>query len=169
MRHQIARVVEDRIVSSGAGREVVLATGALLKTGLAWNGDGSALLFVGSDPADLSGSDVYGVAPHVGRGGWTWYTGSSGWMQRVAIETLLGLSPEGGTRLRVAPRVPAGWPGFRVDWTRPGSNTRIRIEATPAAPGEAAGESVFDLPDDGGEHRFAVRYRTDGETGKQTS
>jgi cyclic beta-1,2-glucan synthetase len=103
-------------------------------------------------------ADVYGVAPHVGRGGWTWYTGSSGWMQRVAVETLLGLSLEDGVRLRVAPRVPADWPGFRVTWTRPGSNTRIVIEASPAAPGEAAGEAVFTLPDDGGEHRLEVRY-----------
>jgi cellobiose phosphorylase len=103
-------------------------------------------------------ADVYGVAPHVGRGGWTWYTGSSGWMQRVAVEALLGLSLEDGVRLRVAPRVPAGWPGFRVTWTRPGSSTRIVIEASPAAPGEAAGEAVFTLPEDGGEHRLEVRY-----------
>jgi cellobiose phosphorylase len=104
-------------------------------------------------------ADVYGVAPHVGRGGWTWYTGSSGWMQRVAIETLLGLSLEGGTRLRIAPRVPSSWPGFRVAWMRPGSETRIVIEAAPVASGEAApAETVIDLPDDGREHRIDVRY-----------
>ena len=41
-------------------------------------------------------ADVYGAAPHVGRGGWTWYTGSAGWMFRVIIETLLGCRREGG-------------------------------------------------------------------------
>src|ERR1041384_5720620 len=56
-------------------------------------------------------ADVYAAAPHTGRGGWTWYTGSAGWMYRLALESLLGLSRE-GARLRVAPCLPAGWPGF---------------------------------------------------------
>ena len=44
-------------------------------------------------------ADVYGAAPHVGRGGWTWYTGSSGWMLRVALESVLGLRIEDGDTL----------------------------------------------------------------------
>ena len=52
-------------------------------------------------------ADVYGVAPHVGRGGWTWYTGSAGWMYRVALESLLGLTIVGGDAAR-APPVRAG-------------------------------------------------------------
>jgi hypothetical protein len=80
-------------------------------------------------------------------------------MQRVAVESLLGLSLEDGTRLRVAPRVPASWPGFRVVWTRPGSGTRIVVAARPATAGEdAPAETVIELPDDGREHVFAVRY-----------
>lgn len=56
-------------------------------------------------------ADVYSVAPHVGRGGWTWYTGAAGWMYRAAIEGILGLRREGAL-LRVAPCIPGDWPGF---------------------------------------------------------
>ena len=59
-------------------------------------------------------ADVYGVDPHLGRGGWTWYTGSAGWMYRIAIEHLLGVRIEAGDTLVVDPRVPDGWPGFEV-------------------------------------------------------
>ena len=58
-------------------------------------------------------ADVYAVAPHIGRGGWTWYTGSSGWMYRLVTETLLGIHLE-GDHLRIAPRLPGEWSGFKV-------------------------------------------------------
>ncbi|MEO8614391.1 MAG: glucoamylase family protein [Luteolibacter sp.] len=60
-------------------------------------------------------ADVYGVAPHTGRGGWTWYTGSAGWMYRLLVETLLGVNLE-GDQLRMTPRLPAQWPGFKVHY-----------------------------------------------------
>lgn len=60
-------------------------------------------------------ADVYAVSPHVGRGGWTWYTGSSGWMYRLIVESLLGVSLA-GNRLTLAPRLPADWPGFSIDY-----------------------------------------------------
>jgi len=50
-------------------------------------------------------ADVYALAPHTGRGGWTWYTGSAGWMYRLLVESLLGLRIEGDT-LRIAPCLP---------------------------------------------------------------
>jgi cyclic beta-1,2-glucan synthetase len=59
-------------------------------------------------------ADVYGVAPHVGRGGWTWYTGSAAWMYRVALESILGITVERGKTLRIAPRIPDEWPGFKA-------------------------------------------------------
>ena len=59
-------------------------------------------------------ADIYGVAPHVGRGGWTWYTGSAGWMVRVALESVLGFSLQGGNRLRLQPCIPDAWPGFSL-------------------------------------------------------
>ncbi|TFG87573.1 MAG: glycosyl transferase, partial [Gemmatimonadales bacterium] len=63
-------------------------------------------------------ADVYGNAPHIGRGGWTWYTGSSGWMLRVALESVLGLRAEGKT-LVVAPCVPDDWPEYSITWRVP--------------------------------------------------
>lgn len=72
-------------------------------------------------------ADIYGVAPHVGRGGWTWYTGSAGWMYRVAIESILGFSLQGGNTLRLAPGIPDHWPGFTLDY-RLDDGTQYEIE-----------------------------------------
>src|SRR4030095_11519209 len=60
-------------------------------------------------------ADVYGVAPHTGRGGWSWYTGSAGWMYRLLVESLLGLHLE-VDKLRLAPCLPAGWASFNVNY-----------------------------------------------------
>jgi cellobiose phosphorylase len=60
-------------------------------------------------------ADVYAVAPHTGRGGWTWYTGSAGWMYRLLIETLLGVNVE-GDQLRLAPRLPKAWATFKIHY-----------------------------------------------------
>jgi cyclic beta-1,2-glucan synthetase len=59
-------------------------------------------------------ADVYGAEPHVGRGGWTWYTGSAGWLYRVAVETILGLAVADGATLTLRPRIPDNWDGFRI-------------------------------------------------------
>jgi cyclic beta-1,2-glucan synthetase len=72
-------------------------------------------------------ADIYGVDPHLGRGGWTWYTGSAAWMYRVALESILGVRIEDGTTLVVDPRVPDEWPGFRVRLRLPGSSTQYEI------------------------------------------
>ncbi len=58
-------------------------------------------------------ADVYSVAPHVGRGGWTWYTGSAGWLYRAGIEAILGLRIKGGSVV-IDPCIPAAWPGFEM-------------------------------------------------------
>ncbi|QOY62530.1 cyclic beta 1-2 glucan synthetase [Lysobacter sp. H21R4] len=71
-------------------------------------------------------ADVYAVAPHVGRGGWTWYTGSSGWMYRLMVESLLGIHREGG-RLHLAPTLPADWPGFRMRYRYGDAEYRIEV------------------------------------------
>jgi cellobiose phosphorylase len=60
-------------------------------------------------------ADVYGADPHVGRGGWTWYTGSAGWMIRVGLESILGLTEHDGRMFVLAPRIPDAWPGFRIE------------------------------------------------------
>jgi len=60
-------------------------------------------------------ADVYALAPHTGRGGWTWYTGSAGWMYRLLIETLLGVNLE-GDRLRLTPRMPKSWNNYKIHY-----------------------------------------------------
>jgi cellobiose phosphorylase len=60
-------------------------------------------------------ADIYGVSPHTGRGGWTWYTGAAGWMYRLAVETLLGLQLE-VDHLRIAPCMPADWGAYKIHY-----------------------------------------------------
>src|ERR1700729_3765945 len=75
-------------------------------------------------------ADVYAVAPHTGRGGWTWYTGSAGWMYRLLTETLLGLKLE-GDRLRLTPRLPKHWPTCRIDYRYRQTLYHIHISRLP--------------------------------------
>jgi cyclic beta-1,2-glucan synthetase len=72
-------------------------------------------------------ADVYGQPPHVGRAGWPWYTGSAGWMFRVAVESILGLHLEQGRQLRIDPRIAADWPEFRVSYRLGDGKTRYEI------------------------------------------
>lgn len=73
-------------------------------------------------------ADIYGVSPHVGRGGWTWYTGSAGWMYRVAVESVLGFRVEGGNTIRLQPCIPDNWPRFRITFQPGHGQTRYEIE-----------------------------------------
>ncbi|MEK7751286.1 MAG: glycosyl hydrolase family 65 protein, partial [Acidobacteriota bacterium] len=77
-------------------------------------------------------ADVYALSPHTGRGGWTWYTGSAGWMYRLILESLLGLRLEGG-RLRFAPCLPADWAEFKVDYRYRETVYHITVSQTSAA------------------------------------
>jgi cyclic beta-1,2-glucan synthetase len=73
-------------------------------------------------------ADVYSVTPHVGRGGWTWYTGAAGWMYRAGIEGILGLRRE-GPFLVVDPCIPATWPGFEAVVSIASTHYAIRVDA----------------------------------------
>jgi cyclic beta-1,2-glucan synthetase len=73
-------------------------------------------------------ADVYGEAPHEGRAGWTWYTGSAGWMLRVAVESILGLSLDEGRRLRLNPCISARWGKCRLSYRLPGGSETYHIE-----------------------------------------
>ncbi len=116
-------------------------------------------------------ADIYGVEPHVGRGGWSWYTGSSGWMQRVGLESILGLTIENGNTLVLAPRIPDAWPGYTIEWrafdgrttyrvevVNPGGNAagivEVSVDGTPAA--IVAGAARVPIASDGAEHRVCV-------------
>ncbi len=105
-------------------------------------------------------ADVYTAAGHLGRGGWTWYTGSASWMYRVALESILGFDKRGDS-LRVNPRVPAEWPEFTIEY-RHGSATytitvhepgRVRAGASIVRlDGRELHDGVIPLEDDGGRH-----------------
>ena len=73
-------------------------------------------------------ADVYSVPPHVGRGGWTWYTGSSGWLYRLGLEAILGLHRVGADVLRVDPCIPESWPGFKLTYRYGGTTYEIAVE-----------------------------------------
>jgi cyclic beta-1,2-glucan synthetase len=75
----------------------------------------------------VSVGDVYAVPPHTGRGGWTWYTGSAGWMYRAAVEHILGFKLE-GDRLRIDPCIPRGWREFEINYRRGNTTHRIKVE-----------------------------------------
>jgi cyclic beta-1,2-glucan synthetase len=72
-------------------------------------------------------ADVYSSPQHVGRGGWTWYTGSAGWMYRTAVEGILGVHLRGGI-LSIDPCIPRGWTGFEITYKYGSSRYRIAVE-----------------------------------------
>jgi CheY-like chemotaxis protein len=119
----------------------------------------AAVLRYGGEPYVVAG-DVTANPAHVGRAGWTWYTGSAGWLYRAATESLLGLRRE-GTTLRLDPCIPAAWPGYsaslRIGRTRweirvenPDGQTRGLAELT--VDGRPVAGNGVPLVDDGGRH-----------------
>jgi cyclic beta-1,2-glucan synthetase len=72
-------------------------------------------------------ADIYSQPPMTGTGGWTGYTGSAGWMYRLGIEAILGLSRQGDT-LKIDPCIPGNWPGFKVDYCFGTSHYKISVE-----------------------------------------
>jgi cyclic beta-1,2-glucan synthetase len=109
-------------------------------------------------------ADVYAHPMHVGRGGWTWYTGSAGWMYRTAIEELLGLRRKGET-FTVDPCIPAMWPAYAFEWRL--GQTLFRITVTnpehrcrgvryTTLDGVAVDPRAIPLRDDGETHEVEV-------------
>ncbi len=117
-------------------------------------------------------ADVYGADPHLGRGGWTWYTGSAAWMYRVALESVLGFTVEGGDTLVLRPRIPDHWPGFAIRYRPPGRTSALEISVdNPERRADAVVSAAIDgepveirnggarlpLPGDDAPHRINVR------------
>ncbi|MDQ4078141.1 MAG: glycosyl transferase family 36, partial [Chloroflexota bacterium] len=109
-------------------------------------------------------ADLYGVPPHVGRGGWTWYTGSGGWMYRLGVEAILGLRRE-GEMLRVEPSIPKAWPGYELTYQYGESIYQIRVENPEGLnrgvkrvelDGEVVVEGAIPLVNDGRRHKVVV-------------
>ena len=72
-------------------------------------------------------ADIYAEPPHVGRGGWTWYTGSAGWMYRAGIEWILGFRLR-GTMLHLDPCIPRAWRSFAIAFRYHSSRYEIVVE-----------------------------------------
>ena len=118
-------------------------------------------------------ADVYTAAGHLGRGGWTWYTGSASWLYRVGLESILGFRKEGDA-LVIDPRVPASWEEFRIDY-RHGDTTYQIVVQQPAEVGRVGAEVVVDgavlaegvlpLTGGGGRHEVIVRPRARAVSG----
>ena len=108
-------------------------------------------------------ADVYSVAPHVGRGGWTWYTGSAGWMHRAGLEAILGVTRE-GDMLRVKPCIPDGWDEFEVSMQFGGTRYEVKLTrhdiATNQTPSDvetvSPHEYLITLRDGGGIRRIVL-------------
>jgi cellobiose phosphorylase len=79
-------------------------------------------------------SDVYALSPHTGRGGWTWYSGSAGWMYRLIVESILGLRLE-ADKLHVEPCIPAHWASFKMNYRYRETVYQITVCQTRAADG----------------------------------
>jgi cyclic beta-1,2-glucan synthetase len=108
--------------------------------------------------------DVYSRPPHTGRGGWTWYSGSAGWLYRVALEHLLGFQLR-GTKLTLNPCIPKHWPGFDLTYRYRSTVYLIRVENPNGVErgvkkvtwdGKAVAEGVLELVDDGRTHDVQV-------------
>jgi cellobiose phosphorylase len=112
----------------------------------------------------VASADVYALSPHTGRGGWTWYTASAGWMYRLIVEALLGLRLE-VDKLRFAPCLPADWPAFKVHYRYRETVYHIVVLQTRAGNGEMSvtvdgaerPDQAIPLVDDHQEHSVEVR------------
>ena len=158
---------------------------AVLATALQGNGDRAMELYQminpithASTPEDVAtykvepyvvAADVYTAEGHLGRGGWTWYTGSASWLYRVGLEAILGFTKRGDT-LEINPCVPSAWTEFSIEYRYHSSVYSIRVLNPSGVSREV--ESVFvdgvqvdgsiPLLDDGGRHQVDVRMGTTG-------
>ncbi|MEO8640451.1 glucoamylase family protein [Pseudomonas sp.] len=109
-------------------------------------------------------ADVYAKEPHAGRGGWTWYTGSAGWMYRLGMESLLGLQRSGNT-LKIEPLIPQDWPGFTLTYRFGATQYHFEVnQGTTETTSMTLDDQRIErdallLIDDGIEHRVHIECR----------
>ena len=109
-------------------------------------------------------ADVYAEAPHTGRGGWSWYTGSAGWMYRLIVESLLGIELA-VDKLSIAPCLPADWKEFTLDYRFRETMYRITVSQTASedrqsavwVDGDLQSDNVIPLVNDRVEHVVRVQ------------
>jgi cyclic beta-1,2-glucan synthetase len=166
---------------------------AVLATALQGNGDRAFELFQMINPLTRTrtseqvaryqiepyvvAADVYTAEGHVGRGGWSWYSGSASWMYRVGLEAILGFTKRGES-FSLDPRCPARWPEFGISYRHGQTVYEIVVEQPHAArKGNQVvmldgliltGESV-PLADDGATHRVVLRPVSPPSTGSEAA
>jgi cyclic beta-1,2-glucan synthetase len=159
---------------------------AVLATALSGNGERAFQLYQMINPLEhartsaevakykvepyVIAADVYTAEGSVGRGGWTWYTGSASWMYRVGLEAILGFTKRGNV-LKIVPRVPAAWPEFKIRYQFGNSTYEITVRE-PAAVGEFgavvkvdgrnSNDGEIPLIDDGKRHDVEVSPQAEG-------
>jgi len=109
-------------------------------------------------------ADLYTAESHLGRGGWTWYTGSASWLYRAGLEAILGFTRRADT-LRMNPCIPAAWDGFEVEYAHGSATYHVVVRnpdhvergvATVTLDGAAVGDGTVPLADDGRRHEVVV-------------
>jgi cyclic beta-1,2-glucan synthetase len=117
----------------------------------------------GAEPYAVA-ADVYAHPMHVGRGGWTWYTGSAGWMYQAAVRDLLGLR-RNGTTMSVSPCIPAVWSGYVLEWKLGGTRYRFTVSnpehrcsgvGMATLDGEPIDAAAIPFQDDGRVHEVTI-------------
>jgi cyclic beta-1,2-glucan synthetase len=167
-------------IRENGGQYTHAATWVVLANALLGRGDRAFELFKMLDPTThtetpdavdrykvepyVVAADVYGRPPHVGRGGWTWYTGSAGWLYRVGLEAILGFERK-HDRLFINPCIPAEWNGYSLAYRYGRTEYSIQVEnpdhveqgvARVRVDGNEAHEKVIRLIDDGTPRRVVV-------------
>ena len=169
-------------IRENGGQYTHAATWTVIAQAILGNGAQAARLFSLLNPINHAGTradvqrykvepyvvaaDVYSVAPHVGRGGWTWYTGSASWMYRAGLEWILGFRVLAG-KLTVEPCIPADWPRFEIDFKHASARYQILVENPDGVSRGVAylevdgkklptGETQIVLCDDGRTHEVRV-------------
>ncbi len=121
-------------------------------------------------------ADVYAHPMHVGRSGWTWYTGSAGWMYQAAIQALLGLRRSGST-ISVSPCIPTAWPHYTLEWRIGRTRYRFTVSnpehrccgiGSAELDGVPVDARAIPLKDDGGVHEVTIALGADSGLGRQS-
>jgi cyclic beta-1,2-glucan synthetase len=116
-----------------------------------------------AEPYVVAG-DVYGRAPHAGRGGWSWYTGSAAWLYRAGLESMLGLRRRGAS-FSIAPCIPSSWPGYEITWRFGQARYAIAVSnpdhvscgvRSATLDGAPVTATAIPLVDDGGAHDVRI-------------
>jgi cyclic beta-1,2-glucan synthetase len=136
------------------------------------HGDSAAAIETYKVEPYVVAADVYALAPHQGRGGWTWYSGSAGWLYRLIIESLLGLRVEAG-QMSFKPCLPGDWPGFEMTYryhetlyrisVRQGGDLHISLD------GLVQESACISLQDDGHEHAIEIGVGVESPSPNRTN